>query len=68
MDYLKAPYINLCFQPAFKPSMLQNHGLPDNNEIDLKHIADASGDAEKWNLYHNLSYELGKDFVIRIQS
>ena len=43
VGHLKAPYINLCFQPAFKPSMLQNHGLPDNNEIDLKHIADTSG-------------------------
>ena len=29
VEFLKAPYMMLCFHPSFKPSMLQKHGLPE---------------------------------------
>ena len=32
VEFLEAPYITLCFQPPFKPSMLQKHGLPERTE------------------------------------
>ena len=67
VENLDAPYINLCYDPPFKPSMLQEHGLPDNGDIGFKYITDVSKARNNWNLFPSLSYEHEKDFSIRME-
>ena len=66
VEYLEAPYITLCFHPAFKPSMLQKHGLPEHTQHfkDLYKALKFKGmDME---MYESFGYKYGKDFDIKL--
>ena len=64
VEFLEAPYITLCFQPPFKPSMLQKHGLPEHT----KHFKDLYKALEGMDmeLYKNFGYNYENDFDIKI--
>ena len=61
VDFLQSPYITLCFTPIFKPSIVQNYGFPDNDDVRFM-------DVTSWNMYQNLSYHYEKDFNIRLET
>ena len=65
VEYLAAPYMTLCLQPPFKPAMLLKHGLPE----DTKNVNDLylALQAIEMELYENLTYELKKDFDIKLE-
>ena len=62
-EFLPAPYITLCFNPHFKPSILEKYGLtwPFSFE-DITNME--SNMSSKWKLYQSLSFEYRKDFNI----
>ena len=65
VEFLEAPYITLCFQPPFKPSMLQKHVLP--NEIgSFKQLYKALKGMDM-ETYENISYVYEKDFRIKLE-
>ena len=65
VEYLEAPYMTLCLQPPFKPSMLLKHGLPEDtkNGYDL-FVAFQGMEME---IYEDLTYEFKKDFDIKLE-
>ena len=66
VEYLQAPYITLCFHPAFKPSMLQKHGLPEHTQHfkDIYKALKFKGmDME---MYESFGYKYGEDFDIKL--
>ena len=66
VEFLEAPYMTLCFQPPFKPSMLQKYGLPEHTEHfkDLYKALKLKGmDME---MYENFGYKHEKDFDIKL--
>ena len=65
VEFLSAPYITLCFNPYFKPSLLKKYGLFwPVNYVDIKNVQ--ANVSSKWELYQHLSFELDKDFEIQI--
>ena len=66
VEFLEAPYITLCFQPIFKPSMLLKHGLSNDIKNPLN-LFEALGvgwfDMET---FENFSYQYEKDFDITL--
>ena len=66
VEILEAPQVMLCFEPHFKPSMLQKYNLPKSLNFD--DIEDRSGNLNKWELYQNLSYDYDKDFTLSLES
>ena len=70
VEYLEAPYMTLCLQPPFKPSMLLKHGLPQNtkNIKDLyKTLKRVQKEERIMTIYENLSYKYEKDFNVRLE-
>ena len=65
VEILEAPYLTLCFQPSFKPSMLQKHGLP-NDTGSFKQLYNALEEMDM-EMYENLSYAYKKDFGIKLE-
>ena len=64
VEFLEGPYMTLCFDLPFKPSMLSKHGLPeDTKNIKNLHKALEGMDME---MYENFSYKYGKDFDIKL--
>ena len=64
VEFLKAPYMMLCFHPSFKPSMLQKHGLPEYT-VHFKDIYKALKGMDM-ETYENFSYKYEKDFEIKL--
>ena len=66
VKFLEAPYITLCFQPIFKPSMLLKHGLSNDIKNPLN-LFEALGvgwfDMET---FENFSYQYETDFDITL--
>ena len=58
VESLQAPYITLCFQPPFKPSILKNLGVTNINVIK---------DFYTWEFFQNLSYKHEEDFEIKLK-
>ena len=58
VESLEAPYITLCFQPSFKPSILKTLGVTNFNAIT---------DFYTWELFQNLSYKHEEDFEIKLK-
>ena len=65
VEILEAPYLTLCFQPSFKPLMLQKHGLP-NDIGSFKQLYNALEEMDM-EMYENLSYAYKKDFGIKLE-
>ena len=59
VESLEAPYITLCFQPSFKPSILKTLGVTNFNAIT---------DFYTWELFQNLSYKHEEDFKIELKN
>ena len=65
VKFLEAPYITLCFQPSFKPSMLLKHGLPKHTQHFMELYEALNGMNMK--MYENFSYGYGNDFDIKLE-
>ena len=68
VEFLEAPHMTLCFQPSFKPSTLQKHGLPEHMEHfkDLYKALKLKGMDMDMEMYENFSYKHEKDFDIKL--
>ena len=65
VESFDAPFMTLCFEPSFKPSILQKHGLPnDFGTFNLLYNALKGMDME---MYQNLTYSYKKDFLIKLE-
>ena len=64
VEFLEAPYMTLCFDPPFKPSMISKHGLPEHTK-NFKDLYKALKDMDM-EMYENFSYKYGKDFDIKL--
>ena len=68
VDFLEAPYITFCFQQPFKPSVIQEYGLTNNEELNFYDITNASKRFSSWELFQKFAYMNEKDFNITIES
>ena len=68
VEFLEAPYMTLCFQRSFKPSMLQKYGLPEHTEHfkDLYKALKFKGMDMDMEMYKNFSYKHEEDFDIKL--
>ena len=64
VEFLEVPYMTLCFDPPFKPSMISKHGLPKHTKTFTDIYKALEGmDME---MYENFSYKYEKDFDIKL--
>ena len=64
VEFFDAPFMTLCFEPSFKPSILQKHGLPNNiGTFNRLHNVLEGMDME---MYQNLTYSYKNDFLIKL--
>ena len=65
VESFDAPYMTLCFEPSFKPSMLQKHGLPTDIGT-FKPLYNALKEMDM-EMYQNLTYSYKEDFLIKLE-
>ena len=61
-EYLNGPQITLCFEPAYKPSVMDSNGLKD-----IPSFAYFLNINDSWNKYHELAYQLNTNIFFDLQ-